>query len=85
VNPINTDKVELQPAYRWTCPHCHAQHFESSCRVEFTPDEALEMRLQHGVDPLEEGEFLTSPPSVTCSHCEREFDTYHFGDEPRDD
>lgn len=58
--------VELIPAFVWDCPECGVEHFQRTIVCEFTPEELVEMRNEHGVDPLEEGLFLTAPTHVSC-------------------
>jgi hypothetical protein len=72
-------KVELIPAFVWDCPECGVEQFERTIRAELSPEDMDYLRLQHGVDPLEEGDFLTQPREVQCSACKARFETVVLG------
>lgn len=74
-------KVELRPAYAWTCDHCGRLNFCEGMLLEASEEELAEMRDEHGVEPWETGDFMTMPETVTCSHCDDTFDTEHWSEE----
>lgn len=78
---LSQQKVELIPAFSWYCPNCDALNFERAVFVELSPEEMAELRLQHGVEPTDEGQFLTSPRTVCCISCATEFEAVDFGHE----
>lgn len=82
------ERVEMRPAYEWTCENCGRNCFESAIVCELTPEDRLEQAMFMGlVDEYEEkipeemqGEFLSYPESVTCPHCQSEFATKHMNE-----
>jgi hypothetical protein len=72
-------RIELIPAFSWDCPDCGRENFERAVVSELSAEEMSVLRLQHGVDPLQEGHFLTSPSEVACKHCGREYETVEYG------
>jgi hypothetical protein len=74
-------KVELRPAYEWTCEDCGADNFEGGVIVEL--DEQMKEDLaKSGLDDppmLETGYWQTQPEQVTCKHCDSEFETVPMG------
>lgn len=73
-------KVELRPAYSWTCPHCGVDQFERSIVAEFSPEEEQEMWDEIGVEPGQ-GDWITMPETVTCQQCDRDYKTLHFNED----
>lgn len=67
-------KIELEPAHRWQCPDCHEKNFVECVPCEFTDDEIVELKYEHGIDPLQGGEFLTAPKHVVCQRCFSKFE-----------
>lgn len=74
----NCPRVEMLPAFLWTCPECGRDNFERSVVVELSPEEMQELRDDHAVQVWQQGDFLTCPDSVTCQGCRMEFATEHF-------
>lgn len=74
-------KVELEPAHRWECPDCKRLNFASCIPCEFTNDEIVELKYEHGIDPLQGGEFLKAPKHVVCEDCFGKFETALRGDD----
>lgn len=76
VKLVRTDKkkVELIPAFTWTCPDCGTDHFTRAIVAEMSPEELQELRERLDVEPWEEGHLLTNPKVVTCPDCQQEFD-----------
>lgn len=72
------EPVELRPAYQWTCPLCGLDHYAPGIVVEKSDEEIQEMRLEHGVDPDDFGDFMMMPSEVQCGHCNQWFPTLHF-------
>lgn len=73
------EKVELLPAFLWTCPACGLDNFERTVVVEFSPEEMQELRRLHGIKNWRQGDFLTSPKDVTCFSCKADFEAEDFG------
>ena len=65
-----SERVELRPAWAWTCHECGKDNF---CRA-IVPC-SLEGLLPDGLDveEFEGGEWVTKPNSVECEHCGVEF------------
>lgn len=82
-HPISHPKshVELLPAFLWICPECGAENFERTIVAELSAEQMQELRDEHGVEPWEEGEFLTNPQNVVCKDCSKEFGTVNFGED----
>lgn len=82
-------KVEMRPAYQWTCDNCGRDQFESAMVAEFSEEDRLETAKQIGlVDEFcteipedMTGDFVTHPEHVKCNVCGHEFETVH----PHDD
>lgn len=79
------EKVELIPAFVWDCPECGQENFERAIVPEFSPEQMQEMRLERGIDPLEDGDFLVSPTNVECKHCGTSYGCHYFGAELADE
>ena len=79
---IEPTKVEMRPAYEWTCENCGRNNFESCIVLEMTDDERQEQLDHMGLGDNEAaqefigGHFVTSPEVVTCKHCGSKFETY---------
>lgn len=76
---MNSEPVEVFPAYRWDCPDCGREHFERAVVYEFAPAERAEMERELDL-PIQTGDWMTHPTEVTCSHCNQVFKTKHFGE-----
>lgn len=75
------NKVELRPAYEWTCEECGRDNFAGGVMVEID-DQMKEDLVRSGLDDppmLETGFWQTRPDEVTCSHCGECFETEDFG------
>jgi len=70
--------VELHPAHIWDCPECGAENFCRCVVMELSVEEREEMQSQ--MEPGEFGDWVTSPDSVTCNQCGREFRTEDMRD-----
>lgn len=68
------EKVELNPAFHWNCGRCGHQNFSPALIIK-DPEVISEMRQQHGIPEEEAGNFQFQPPTVTCSHCGKQFET----------
>lgn len=85
-------KVELLPAYEWTCDECGAVNFARSqpTLIANLPEEIRE-QMYDPLFPFEEGEMVLSTPNeVTCKECKMQFSTYMecaptFEDRPPDE
>lgn len=75
------NKVELRPAYEWTCDECGRDSFVGGVIVEV--DEQMRSDLvESGLDDppmLKTGHWQTQPEEVTCSHCGESFGTEDIG------
>lgn len=74
-------RVELSPAWAWTCPECGRSNVDHAQELTLEPDEELELLEvldELGLDP---GDVLQTgtPETVTCLGCFRMFDP---ADEP---
>ena len=86
-------RVEMRPAYEWTCEECGRNQFESCVVAEMDDEDRLQTAINAGladefateVPPGLVGEFVTYPDFVTCQHCHAEFETKHMTDEDDDD
>lgn len=72
-------RVEMRPAYNWTCPECGRDNFCRSVVAEITPEDCEEM----GLDPEDgeaetQGRWQTYPNNVVCEHCGVKFPTIHM-------
>jgi len=52
------DTVELLPAFRWICDECGLENFEGCMRPEMSEEDERALKVQAGIDPDKEGEFL---------------------------
>jgi len=77
------ERVEMRPAYNWTCPECGRDNFQRSILAEASDEDLHE----HGIEPgdPEIGAWQTYPRRVTCEHCEREFEAMGFGQDNEED
>ena len=86
------NKVEMRPAYEWTCDECGADQFESAMVAGFSEEDRLETAKQLGIvdefcTEIPEdmtGDFVTHPEQVTCKECGSCFETVHPHDETDD-
>lgn len=72
--------VELRTAYAWDCDACGRENFCRAVVAEFSEEETKEIREDHGIQPWEEGMFVTIPEEVACGFCGAEFETKDFRD-----
>lgn len=83
------DKVEMRPAYEWTCENCGRNNFESAIVCEMSPDDRIDQARHMGlIDEFSEAipdflqvEFVSYPETVTCPHCKAEFEAKHMAEE----
>lgn len=79
-------KVELHPAYVWTCDHCGIDNFERGVVPTLSPEEESQVRSELGIPsdlPLD-GIFQIAPAEVQCRDCNAEYDV-DFGQDEEDD
>ena len=76
----NTKSVTLRPAFCWDCDECGRENFARAVVPEFSAEDLQAMRNEHGIEPWEAGDFVTMPPTVTCSHCGVVFSAVPFED-----
>lgn len=62
--------VELIQEWEWVCDECGRNNYASSMKAELSEEDADKAREEFGYD----GEWVTKPDSVKCSHCGAEFD-----------
>ena len=79
-----TNKVEMWPAYGWTCDDCGRDNFERGVTPHLEPEEEQFLRDEMGYDDEQEGLFTCAPDEVTCPHCGAVFETLHWGEEEID-
>lgn len=70
--------VTLEQAWSWACPMCHAQNFEKSVVAELNQEERTEMRIHHGIEHIETGDWVRQPEHVQCRYCTVTFTTSEF-------
>lgn len=86
---INDVKVELRPAYQWTCDSCGSDNFESCVVAEFSDEDRIEQAKRMGVieeweenvPDMLDGEFVTYPDNVKCKSCSTEYATQHMSED----
>jgi len=87
IEQMAKQKIELQCAWEWICEDCGRNNFASAVVAEMPPDERLQFAKDQGLvedfvsdlpDEFKDGEFMTHPTEVTCSHCGTEFDVMDF-------
>jgi hypothetical protein len=86
------NKVEMRPAYEWTCDACGVNQFESAMVADFNEEDRLETAKQLGL--IDEfcaevpedmtGDFVTHPERVQCRNCFAKFETVHPHDPPEE-
>jgi len=84
-----SEKVEMRPAYSWTCPECGQDNFERVVVPEMSDEDLREMKEEFGIDEWEEGDFQSYPNTVQCEFCSAILDTkppqYDSGEDGRCD
>lgn len=72
-----TDPVELHCGYWFTCPECGVDTlvYGAELEDELTADHMEDLRDECGIEPWEEGQWMTMPEQVTCRECNRVFET----------
>lgn len=82
---LSRQKIEMRPAYQWTCDECGRDQFESAMVADFTEEDRLETAKSLGMideycteipEDLE-GDFVSHPERVKCNACGAEFETVH--------
>lgn len=76
-----SERVELVPAWLWTCDECGRDNFERSIVAELSAEEMDELKQDHGIEEFHEGDFLSAPDQVVCQGCGEEFQTKEFREE----
>ena len=82
-------KVEMRPAYQWTCDACGLDSFEPAMIADFSEEDRLQTAKELGiVDEFAEtvpedmiGDFVTYPMQVECQHCGAKFETMHYSED----
>lgn len=70
--------VEMHPAYVYDCSECGRENFVRAVVHEFSAEDLQELKEEQGVESCETGDFVTIPETVTCDHCDCEFETEYF-------
>lgn len=70
-----TERVELRQAFTWDCPDCGQENFARAIEPDLSPMEIAELREEFGLKEDEEGIFMLAPKNVTCSNCDKEWET----------
>lgn len=71
--PLGREKVEMRPAYNWTCPECGRDSFCRSISAEVTLEDCEQMGLPP--EAAGQGRWMTYPNHVVCEHCGIKFAT----------
>lgn len=78
------NKVELRPAFEWTCPECGRDRFERVIVPEMSEEDKEILREEIGCDEDDLDNFTDifffPPDKVICRGCNIEFDTETFGE-----
>lgn len=74
------DKVELRPAFAFTCEVCGRENLVAAVAAEMSPEDAALVRLELGVDPDQEGVLMEAPRTVECFDCGARFETVEYGE-----
>jgi hypothetical protein len=67
------EKVELNPAYVWTCPYCGEDNWQRAIIREVAREDDLALYEELGIDPDSSDIRIRSaiePTTVHCNHCE---------------
>jgi transcription elongation factor Elf1 len=80
-------KLEVFPAWVFTCNDCGKDTFVRSVVAEMSQEEReeqlrVEMKLELW-EPIPEGtfgEWTTYPTTLKCDHCKAEFESEHYSD-----
>jgi len=67
--------AELHQAFSWICNNCGQRNFERAVTMEMSPEDIEEAKNEFGMEPWEEGNFLTAPDIVKCKNCGKEYET----------
>lgn len=73
--------IEVHPAYVFDCDECGAENFVRAIVPEMSQEELDELRIEHGVQPWEAGQFTAFPNEVVCSKCGFRYATQHMCDD----
>jgi uncharacterized cupin superfamily protein len=68
------ERVELFPAHSFICPGCGEMQYAPAEIVEFNEEERLDLIEKHPDQDFKTGEWLSTPDTVTCLVCDREFE-----------
>ena len=80
-NPLS--KIQLRPAFEWTCEKCGTDNFERAMIRECTPQEFAEAVESGDVDPDETSdsfEMIAMPIDVKCIRCSTEYEAEYDED-----
>ena len=76
------DRVEMRPAYDWTCPECGRDSFVRAIAAEVTPEHCENLGVEgEEAEELMSGRWQTYPHNVVCQHCDTMFPTMAVGQE----
>lgn len=80
-------KVELHPAYFYTCESCGVDQWIHGITPEMSDEDRADLAEQIGADPGEEGEWTMAPERVVCTNRRTEFltDSRRLGQSIDDD
>jgi len=67
--------IELRGAWVWTCEECGRDNFEHGIAAEMDEAEEAIERIDFGIEPEDEGEFMLMPMQVECEACQIRFTT----------
>jgi hypothetical protein len=72
------NKIEIRPAFTFTCEECGKDTFFSGLVVDsnaLTKEELLLFQEMHPDDNVEEFTVFKVPDMVACEHCDEEFES----------
>ena len=76
-------KVEMRPAWEWTCENCGRNNFETCLIREMTREDYINMKIDFGLKDIPEGacpDIVGFYEEVKCPHCGEEFETKNMDD-----
>jgi predicted nucleic acid-binding Zn ribbon protein len=77
--------IELHPAFVFDCDECGRENFVREIVEEHDEETDSELRSEHSIEPYEEGHWVLTPTTVTCQHCNADFDVVFDGQEDQPD
>lgn len=69
IEDSNENRVELRPAFVWTCDSCGEDNYISAMIIEESPEEFEERKAEAGIIGNMTGYRYASPEKVWCEIC----------------